>query len=146
MWLRRITFVAALVAAAPADVGARSEKVVGWTQDRVFPTAVRFLRVNEKATILEKDAETGYVLFELPDDGKLYRGALELVVTTDDPPKLRLVLQIEDRPDYMEVGMLDRLERKLRDELGAPPTIERPKKKKPDKKPEPEKPADPPAQ
>ena len=62
--------------------------------------------------------------------------------TTDDPPKLRLVMHIEDRPDYMEVGMLDRLERKLRDELGAPPRIERPKKKPAPEKPAPEKPTE----
>jgi len=139
MTLRALLLAAALVLAMPADAGARSERTIGWTAARVFPTAVRFLRIDEHATIIEKDADAGYVIFDLPDEGKVYRGALELAVTSDDPPRLRLVLHIDDRPDYMEIGMLDRLERKLRDELGTPP------KPAPKPAPKPKKPVDPPA-
>jgi hypothetical protein len=127
----RLLICGLLLVALTAIADARSEKTVGWTADKVFPTAVRFLRVDEGVTVVEKDADAGYVLFELEDDGKVYSGALELV--TLDDGKLRLVLRIEDRPDYMEIGMLDRLERKLTEELGPP-------KKKPKK----EAPKDPP--
>jgi hypothetical protein len=131
--MRKVLLALMLIASAPAPAAARAEREVGWTADRVFPAAVRFLRVNEKVAIVEKDAEAGYVIFELTDDGKAFRGALELVPLENE--KLRLVIQIEDRPEYMEIGMLDRLETKLRDELGAP---------KPKPKPKPEK--DPPAE
>ena len=134
-WLPCLLALVALTAIADA----RSEKTVGWTAERVFPTAVRFLRVDEGVTIVEKDADAGYVLFELKDEGKVYSGALELV--TLDDGKLRLVLRIEDRPDYMEVGMLDRLERKLTEELGPPKKKPRPEKPK-DKDPPKEPPAD----
>ena len=127
----RLLICGLLRVALTAIADARSEKTVGWTADKVFPTAVRFLRVDEGVTIVEKDAEAGYVMFELSDDGKTYPGALELVTLEDG--KLRLVLRIEDRPDYMEIGMLDRLERKLTEELGPPP-----------KKPKKEAPKDPP--
>jgi len=138
----RFVFVAALLIVAPSGAGARSERVVGWTAERVFPTAIRFLRVDEQATIVDKDVDAGYVLFDVRDDGKLWRGALELIATADDPPQLRLVLRIDDRPDYVEVAMLDRLERKLRDELGTPARPPRPGKPGPDdkKKPDREKP------
>lgn len=126
--MRGFLLAAILVVAAPSPALARSERVVGWSPDRVFPTAVRFLRIDEGVTIVEKDADAGYVMFELTDEGKVYPGALELVAGEDG--KLTLVLRIEDRPEYMEIGMLDRLERKLRDELGPPP-----KAAKPDKKP-----------
>ena len=129
--MRRLALVLALLA-APAVAGAKSEKTVHWTADRVFPTAVRFLRVDERVKIVEKDADAGYVLFDLADDGKSYRGALEIVAVSDDPVDVKLILTIADRPEYMEQAMLDKLEQKLRDELGTPP----PAKPKPAPPPE----------
>jgi hypothetical protein len=133
-WLLSVALLA-----APATAGAHSEKTVHWTADRVFPTAVRFLRVDAKVKVIEKDADAGYVLFDLDDDGKTYRGALEVITVSDDPVEVRLAITIEDRPAYMEQAMLDRLARKLRDELGSPPP-DKPKAK-PEPKPKPEPPA-----
>jgi len=85
--MRRVlsaVLVTAALALAPAGADARSEKVVGWTAARVFPTAVRFLRVDEGVTIVEKDAEAGYVLFELSDEGKTFPGSLELATFERD--------------------------------------------------------------
>lgn len=113
--------ILAVCIAAPAAL-AKSEKVASYSFDEVWPTAVRFLRVDEGFEITEKAREEGYVLFAVAEEGKVFRGALELVKTKDDSGRksVRLVLQIEDRPSYMEQGILTRLERKLRDELGEP--------------------------
>jgi hypothetical protein len=145
--MRRISswlVVAALAIAATPHADARTEKVVGWTQAKVFPAAVRFLRVDEGVKIVEKDADAGYVLFELKDEGKVFPGALELVtVEKDGVERVKLVLRIEDRPEYMEAGMLERLERKLRDELGPPPRREAPKPPpEPEPAPAPEAPSE----
>jgi hypothetical protein len=51
------------------------------------------------------------------------------------------VLHIEDRPDWVEIAMLTRLERKLRAELGTPAPA--PTKPKPDETPK-DPPKDPP--
>lgn len=113
---------------------ARSEKTLAYPRDQVWPTAVRFLVVDERVKVIEKDADAGYVLFELKDDGKVFRGSLEvLTVTKDKRTSVRFVLQIEDRPDWLEVAMLTRLERKLRAELGtpAPPPAQDPPKPPP---------------
>ena len=60
-------------------------------------------------------------LAELRDDGKTFRGSLEVMsVVKYKRTSVRFVLKIEDRPDWMEVSMLNRLERKLRSELGSP--------------------------
>jgi hypothetical protein len=116
-----VTLSAALLL-GPGAAHARSEKTVTWDLATVYPTAVRFLRIDAGVTIVEKDAEAGYVLFELKEEGRTFRGSLELVATKKDGRDLvRLVLNIEDRPEYVEVGMLDRLERKLRGEHGPPP-------------------------
>jgi hypothetical protein len=119
------SFLAALAAAvlvtgAP-PASARSEKTLAYPRDQAWPTAVRFLVVDEHARVTEKDAEAGYVMFELRDDGKLFRGTLEVVtLVRDGRTVVRFVLQIADRPSWLEIAMLDRLERKLRVELGSP--------------------------
>jgi hypothetical protein len=133
--MRRFAWLLSLaLLAAPAPAGAQSEKTVHWTAERVFPSAVRFLRIDAGVKIIEKDADAGYVIFELEDDGKRYQGALEVIRISDDPVEVRLAITIEDRPEYMEQALLDKLELKLRKELGSPP----PRKPKPKPAPEPE--------
>lgn len=134
----RIAAAALALALAAGSADARSEKNVAYPAAKVFPTAVRFLRVDERVTIVEKDADAGYVLFELEQDGKTFPGALELVVTeSSGRPAVRLVLRIEDRPSYVETAMLERLEKKLRAELGSePPPAVKPAEKAPEKPPE----------
>jgi len=118
---------ALLLLLVPTLASAETEKTVHWRADQVFPTAVRFLRVDEGATIVDKDADDGYVVFDFPDDGKTFRGALEIVPVSDDPVDVKIIVSLSDRPSYMEQGMLDKLEQKLKDELGSPPP-DKPKK------------------
>lgn len=119
--MRRLLASLLLVAALASAALARSEKTLAYTREAVWPAAVRFLVVDERVKVTDKDADAGYVLFEIKDEGKVYRGSLEVMtVVRDKRTNVRFVLQIEDRPDWMEVGMLQRLERKLRTELGTP--------------------------
>lgn len=133
--LASLLFVAALSTGALA----RSEKTLAYTRDAVWPAAVRFLVVDEHVKVTDKDPDAGYVLFEIKDEGKLYRGSLEVMtVVRDKRTSVKFVLQIEDRPDWMEVGMLQRLERKLRSELGSPspaPSDPKPPAEPPPKEP-----------
>jgi hypothetical protein len=115
--LASLLFVAALSTTALA----RSEKTLAYTRDAVWPAAVRFLVVDEHVKVTDKDPDAGYVLFEIKDEGRTFRGSLEVMtVVRDKRTSVRFVLQIDDRPDWMEVTMLNRLERKLRAELGSP--------------------------
>jgi hypothetical protein len=68
-----------------------------------------------------------------------------VAVTEDKRPSLKFVIQIEDRPSYIETAMLGRLERKLRVELGdpPPPPSQRDKPRQPDPPKEPDKPKPP---
>ena len=128
----RCLVLAILLSASTAF--ARAEKTLAYQREAAWPAAVRFIRVDEKLKIVEKDADAGYVLFELKEEGKTFRGSLEVMqVVIDGRTVIRFVVQIEDRPMWTEVAMLTRLERKLRSELGAPsppPT----KKREPDDK------------
>jgi hypothetical protein len=96
----------------------------------VFAAAIRFVRVDLDAKILDRDADAGFVVFEYIDDGKPYRSALEVVATDKG---VSIILDIADRPDYLEQVLLDRLRRRLRDDLGDEPRPAPPAKPAPAK-------------
>jgi hypothetical protein len=102
---------------------ARSEgRSLGYQRDHVWPTTVRFLVVDEKAKVIDKDGDAGYVLFELKSENKSYRGSLEIItVQADGRPNIKFAINIVDGALWREAGMLQRLEQKLRNELGTPP-------------------------
>ncbi len=134
-----------LLLALPGTASARSEgRTLGYHRDHVWPTAVRFLVVDEKAKVIEKDSDAGYVLFEIKEDGKSFRGSLEIItVMTNNQPNLKFAINIIDRPLWREAGMIDRLEKKLRHELGSPPPPKKdpPKEEPKDKEPPKDKPS-----
>lgn len=120
----------ALAPLAPRDAWARSERTFAYPLDQVWAPTIRFLRVDERVRVVEKDERAGYALFELVEDRRTFRGSIEIFpVTRGGRADVRFVVQIEDRPSYVELAMLERLERKLRAELGAPaPAPSRPAK------------------
>jgi hypothetical protein len=132
--------LALLLATGVAE--ARSEKTLAYPREQAWPAAVRFIRVDAHYKIIEKDADAGYVIFELRDENKTFRGSLEIVDTVKDGRHVvRFVMQIEDRPQWLEIEMLNKLEQKLRAELGspAPAPTPAPKKEEPPKKDDPPK-------
>lgn len=143
--MRQLLLGSVLLCAMGGGAEARSERNTGYTFEQAWPTAVRHLRVDEGFKIVDKDQDTGYVVFELKDDGKIFAGALEVVQHEEDGRKVvKLVLTINDRPDYMEAQVLDRMLQKLRQEHGDPPRPQPPSKKKPvPEKPAPAKPKKP---
>ncbi len=122
---------------------ARAEKTLAYPRDQAWPAAVRFIRVDERLKVIEKDADAGYVLFELKEEGKTFRGSLEVIeVVKDGRHVVRFVMQIEDRPTWLELELLNRLERTLRAELGAPAPAPTPRPAPAPDKPKDDKPAD----
>ena len=101
---------------------AKTTRDLSYAYDRVWPALVRFLRVDEKLKVTEKDADAGYVLFELADGKKTFPGAAELSKTTDELGRaaVHLTIKISDRPAYMEAGIADRFAEKIHEELGEP--------------------------
>src|SRR5688572_335719 len=139
--MRRIIF-ALLLASSTAH--ARSEKTLAYSREPAWSAAVRFIRVNAGLKVIEKDAEAGYVIFEFKEEKKTFRGSLELIeVVKDNRKQIRFVMTIEDRPTWVEIELLTKLERKLRAELGTPAPAPTPK---PPPKDEPKKDQDKPKQ
>lgn len=120
--MRRILL--ALLVSAGISTGvahARSEKTLAYQREPAWAASVRFLRVDAKLKVVEKDPEAGYVLFEFVEDKRTFHGSLEVIEVEKDGRKaIRFILQIEDRPSWVEIEMLTKLERKLRAELGSP--------------------------
>jgi len=126
----RLSIAIAFAFAMPTVANARSEKSLAYPRSDAWATSVRFLRIDEHLKIIEKDAEAGYVLFEFQEEKKTFRGSLELIEVVKDGRRLvRFVVAIEDRPSWVEIGLLNRLERKLRTELGTPAPAPSPKPK-----------------
>ena len=106
---------------ATKSAEARTEKTLAYPRTEAWATSVRFIRVDAHLKVTEKDADAGYVLFELREDGKTFRGSLELAdVIEDGRHVVRFVLTIEDRPSWLELQLMGKLVDKLHAELGEP--------------------------
>ncbi len=132
------------MAAAP-PTAARSSAVLPYAPTEVWPTTVRFLRIDRGYVIREKDEATGYVLFELSEGQRNYKGSAELVrVVEDGRESTRVVFTLPDLPKHWEQLLIDKLSIKVRDDLGTPPP---PSARKPptasDEKKKPDSPAPP---
>ena len=134
------------IALAAAPAFARSSVVVPYTIGEVWPAAIRFLRVDRNYRVREKDEPAGYVLFDLPENKRTYRGALEMVKTTDDEGRVatQLTCSISDLPRRYETTLLDQLASKVSEERGPPPAHRPPvagdpppKEDRPENKPDP---------
>jgi hypothetical protein len=130
-----------LLLAAAGPAWAKSNQVVSYPPADVWPTAIRYLRLDRGATIREKDAESGYVLFDLPEEKKSYKGALELVRTTDGDEReaTRIIVSLPDLPRHYELTLLEKLAAKIKDDYGTPAPA-------PPKKPPPESAKKPPSE
>lgn len=128
----------ALIALCPTVARAKSEKTVGYTYAQVWSAAIRLIRVDRGYPVKDKDRDNGFILFVYPGTGAVKEcgGSLEIFPIVDDEGfnKIQVKLSIAQQPSYIEVHLLDSLEQKLREELGAPPP---PSKAKPEKKEEP---------
>jgi len=104
------------------SVEARTPVLVSYPISEVWPTAVRFLRVDKSYPIREKDDEAGYILFEYTDGNRPAKGSLEFIRTRDRQQRdsTRIVMSIPDQPRHVEQMVLDKLVAKIRDDRGLP--------------------------
>lgn len=100
---------------------------------------MRLLRVDSHYKVTDKDRENGYILFIFPGSGAVKECPASLeVIRLDAPsgdasaPGVKLQLDIEHQPSYVELQLLDRLEQKLEADYGPPrPPAEAPPAEKP---------------
>jgi len=107
---------------APTMSWARTLEIAPYPIASVWPSAVRFLRVDRGFPVREKDEPAGYVLFDYTDGPKPCKGSLELIRATDREGReaTRIAITIPDLPRRYEQMLLDKFVAKLRDDQGPP--------------------------
>lgn len=122
----RLTLVTAtLVLALPLPAGARITETLPWTFTQVFRTSVRLVRVDLGCDITERDEDAGYLTFDYESSGRRHPGSIE-IIPGEPGAGVRVIVQIPSLPTYVERMVVNRLERKLRDEIGEPPASRAP--------------------
>ena len=108
--------------ASTEEVFARSQKNIAYRPDVVWTTAVRMLRVEMGFQLVERDQSARFVLFRYVDGNRSFPGSLEMVerVFEDGRTGVRVIVAVPAMPTYIELHLLDRLERKLLEEVGPP--------------------------
>lgn len=123
----------ALALFTPRVVYAEASDQVGYSQKQVYSAAVRYLRIELRYEITERDPDAAYLLFEyLPMGQKTPRfGAVEVVKLQQG---VRLVVRLPDQPSYQESMLRDGLLKKLVSDYGdlPEPRRETPPAKAPD--------------
>lgn len=89
-----------------------------YSYEQTWNAAVRLIRVDLGYTIQEKDERNGYLLFDYEDRGTKGLGSVEMF---RGDKSVRVVCTLPKFPSYHEIVILDRLDRKLRDDYGPPP-------------------------
>lgn len=111
------------LASLSQPAAARIDKKVTYTESVVWRCAIRFIRVDQHFKIIEKDKDSGYLLFEYTEEGRMYHGSLEIMPMVEQNLRyVRVKIRIEDQPSYVESLLYNKFHKKLRSEYGdAPP-------------------------
>ncbi len=130
----------------PAEALARRQQDVRYPFQRVWNAALRMVRVDMRLPITDRDPDAGYMLFEYVDSDRKYPGSIEIISGEQDKrPFVKVVVNVNGMPSYVEQMLIDKLEKKLNAEYGAPldpPKKEEPKQPKEPVEPKPDEPSD----
>jgi len=128
---------ATLLTVSAPPLLAKAEATSPYTLGQTYGATLRMLRVDLGLEIIEKDPDASYILFRyrlLEDPKRVVDGAIELVELAD---RVKIVVKLHQLPESHERVLRDRLVKKLRDDYGEPP-----KRRAPEKQPEPPQPPD----
>jgi hypothetical protein len=109
--------------ASMATLMVENRRVLSYPFEQVWPTAIRYLRVDRGYTVSDRDEEAGYVLFEFAlDGGGRGNGSLEMFRTEDASgrPSVAVSVSTGAGPIHLPNTLLDGLAAKVREERGQP--------------------------
>jgi hypothetical protein len=128
-WPSLVTSALLLFSASPAFAEVSDQ--VAYNQKQVYSAAIRYLRIDLRYEITERDPDAAYVLFEHQPSGQNSPrfGAVEIVKLQEG---VRLVVRLPDQPTYQEAMFRDGLLKKLRADYGEITSPSKPPPSKPD--------------
>ncbi|WP_106395130.1 hypothetical protein [Enhygromyxa salina] len=100
-----------------------NRRVLSYPIDQVWPTAIRYLRIDRGFSITDRDQEAGYILFEFPLDGnRIGSGSIEMFPTEDPAGRASVSIGVNTGagPVHLPNAMLDGITAKVRAERGQP--------------------------
>lgn len=119
--------ILAVALLVPSFSSARRSDVHAYRYEQLWRSVVRLVRVDYGFIVRDRDEEVGYLLFDYVDSGRSHPASFELVrVQEDGREQVRVAVSIPAMPSYIERMLLDRLQRKLREEHGQPLPAPRP--------------------
>jgi len=122
-----ITIILGLFLMVSSRLEAKTTRETTYRYNQIWNSAVRFIRIDRGCKILEKDKDTGYVLFEYKHEntGSPIIASFELIETSRKNKKyLQFGMNIQAMPRYVEIMLVDKLLRKLKTDYGEPPASE----------------------
>lgn len=117
---------------APEAMATRLQhsRVLPYPADQVWSTAIRYLRVDRGFSVVERDRDAGFILFEFglgqaastAEEGPKGHGSLELIATADASgrPAVKLQISTDAGPSYLPHAIADGLAAKLKTDHGQP--------------------------
>ncbi|MCX4242344.1 hypothetical protein [Paraliomyxa miuraensis] len=101
-------------------------RVLPYPSEQVWPAAVRYLRVDRGFTVVDRDQDAGFILFEFllgrEPDGPRGRGSMEMIATVDPSGRaaVKLLVGTDAGPEYLPHAIAEGLAAKLKAERGQP--------------------------
>lgn len=111
-------------AGEPMGTRVTRKRLLPYPMQQVWPTAIRYLRVDRGYGIVDRDPETGYVVFAFEASPKVEsEGSLEVFETTDSAGRPSVTVQISTElgPAHLPHTLIEGLAKKIREERGQPP-------------------------
>jgi hypothetical protein len=118
-------------ATEPAPAAARplalleNRRVLSYPLAQVWPTAIRYLRIDRGFKVTDRDEQAGYMMFEFPvDGGRIGSGSVEMFATEDASgrPSVSISVNTGAGPVHLPNAILDGIAAKVRAERGQPIT------------------------
>ncbi|MFO7564794.1 MAG: hypothetical protein R6X02_19275 [Enhygromyxa sp.] len=116
-----------------------NRRILSYPFEQVWPTAIRYLRIDRGFEVTDRDEEAGYMLFEFPvESGRMGNGSVEMFATEDAAGRASVSISVNTGagPVHLPNSILDGIAAKVRAERGqpvAPPKREQPPPKDKDK-------------
>jgi hypothetical protein len=111
-----------------------NRRMLSYPIDHVWPTAIRYLRIDRGFEITDRDRDAGYLLFEFPlEEKRIGSGSLEMFEAVDASgrPSVSISVNTGAGPVHLPNAILDGIAAKVRAERGQPAPPPPPKQEEP---------------